>query len=776
MTLAYSTPGGAPIEAGIALGNNGSLFFATLGIKNTESPKLFGLNASHGNLWTPKDLGANGLVRCVPSVSPSGDKVYLGTDANNLLAVYTATGNEAFNYMVPGSGDRKIRCTPALNFNASQVGANGAVYFHCNDGKLYGLDATTGTPLTGWPVSTGNNGGPRTYGVHQETWSSSPVIATDGRIYVGSANGHVYGFTPGGSLILDVNIGLPIEGSLAVGADGWLFGGTRESINYSINSINGNVFAIDPSLYSTGNPNAAIRWNINVGEGPLNYIASPVIDQSGFVYFTEFGHYIRKFHPTTGAEIADFHIPGKACQTPAINQSGMIFVGSSGYNFDTGQFVSGVFQAFDLAAPGEPYWTTTEGAGQTFGDFLGAVLIRATSNGRVYLADMAGRLYYFDSGAPLMAGDWPTYAGSNRRMGVPGQYPFVIAALPGSPGGTVSSVTGMNAWGDAVGQTYGNWAYPASGTGYYAARWQMTYLTGYGSSSASSAPYFGSQANAINNLGAAAGFANVGAPGSGPLGWNDTSDIATVLSVPPEFTLISCVGKDINNAGNIIGYGQRIGGGVEVLRWNRSGTTWGTAFPLSQPAGNAAYGNAITDLGFIAGKAKFTPGGTFHAAYASPYTGFTDDLGTFGGASSEATDINDEGGIVGWANNTAGKQRAFARTISNLPLQMADELPRLPGTASTTYSSKANSVNRFGQVAGFINNDSGAKRAFLYTSGSSSGMLDLNLLTLQNGITPTSLGWSLTEAVSLNDAGHILGYGTKNGTSLSWIIYPIVVE
>lgn len=109
-------------------------------------------------------------------------------------------------------------------------------------------------------------------------------------------------------------------------------------------------------------------------------------------------------------------------------------------------------------------------------------------------------------------------------------------------------------------------------------------------------------------------------------------------------------------------------------------------------------------------------------------------------------------------------------------LQTWHELPRLPGTTSTTYQSSAKGVNRFGQVAGKIQNDAGTYRAFRYTPGGGSEMKDLNTLTLQNSVTPASLGWSLSEAVSISDAGHLLGFGTKNGNSRGWILYPVVVE
>ncbi|MFM7102893.1 MAG: hypothetical protein ACKO3N_17180, partial [Verrucomicrobiota bacterium] len=667
--------------------------------------------------------------------------------------------------------------TPALNFNASQVGSQGAVYFHCNDGKLYALNATTGAALSGWPVTTGNTGGPPPYGVHLQTWSSSPVIAPDGRIYVGSANGRVYGFTLGGTKFLDVDLGRPIEASLAIGSDGWLYGATREATDYVTSFQVGKVFAINPGAYTVGNPAAAIMWSVANGSGPLSYLASPLIDQGGFVYFTDFGHKVRKHHPGTGTELKSWSMPGKLCQTPAINQYGHLFLGlSSAANDGVNHY--GSFCAVDLADNSEaPYWESTTGGGQNYGDLLGAVLIRATSTGRVYFADTNGRLFFFDSNAPLMAGDWPTYQSGSRRTGVAGQYPFVIAELPGFYNGNnlVSGLGGLNSWGEAVGQSYGYYNYPSgSDLGYCAARWFNQNLTGYG------LPYGigNSHASGINDMGEAAGHW-----GSGALAWVDTASGPTYLSINsssyPGFTLTSARATDINSAGTIIGYGNRTVAGVprvEILRWTRGSSGWNSGDSRGAPAGDYAYPFAVADDGSIAGKAKFTSGGAFHAAVGTAFGGFTADLGTFGGVTSEAWDVNAESGVVGWAHNSSGRQRAFFIQNGLTSLQTWHELPRLPGTTSTTFNSNARGVNRFGQVAGRIQNDAGSYRAFRFTPGGGSEMGDLNSLTLQNNTTPAALGWNLTEAVSINDAGHLLGFGTKNSSIRGWIIYPQIVE
>jgi probable HAF family extracellular repeat protein len=104
-------------------------------------------------------------------------------------------------------------------------------------------------------------------------------------------------------------------------------------------------------------------------------------------------------------------------------------------------------------------------------------------------------------------------------------------------------------------------------------------------------------------------------------------------------------------------------------------------------------------------------------------------------------------------------------------LQAFDELPHLPGVTTSTYASAAYGVNRFGQVVGWAQNNSGASRAFLYIPGGGGTMIDLNTLL------PSGSGWVLIGARSINDAGVIVGTGTYNGHSpRAWILYPTCQE
>ena len=100
-------------------------------------------------------------------------------------------------------------------------------------------------------------------------------------------------------------------------------------------------------------------------------------------------------------------------------------------------------------------------------------------------------------------------------------------------------------------------------------------------------------------------------------------------------------------------------------------------------------------------------------------------------------------------------------------------LPPARHTTGNSCNSEAYNVNRLGQVVGKIQNDSGASRAFWWkTPGPGTLLTDLTTMVLVGGQTPQRLGWTLTSAVAVNDGGVIIGYGTQNGISKAWILYP----
>ncbi len=81
------------------------------------------------------------------------------------------------------------------------------------------------------------------------------------------------------------------------------------------------------------------------------------------------------------------------------------------------------------------------------------------------------------------------------------------------------------------------------------------------------------------------------------------------------------------------------------------------------------------------------------------------------------------------------------------------------------HSSNALDINNKGQIVGNSHILNGDSHAFLYDSAN--GMLDLN-----DFIDPDS-GWVLTIAYGINDLGQIIGSGEINGQTHAFLMTPI---
>jgi probable HAF family extracellular repeat protein len=286
-------------------------------------------------------------------------------------------------------------------------------------------------------------------------------------------------------------------------------------------------------------------------------------------------------------------------------------------------------------------------------------------------------------------------------------------------------------------------------------------------------PYNRSYAYGINNANVAVGRSDYGnygtsAPINVPTMWNASGTFTILGRLPSSYNTGNDSAVDINSSGVIVGSSINVVGKMHAVKWDPNSTTAINLESLDQDQNSISFAYAINDNGRIVGKSQIAGvGSAYHAFMTSPNPTFLqsdDDLGTMDGGNgqSEATDLNNWDEIVG-ASDTGSGYRAFFKAVNTDPNDGFTDLGVLPGG----NKSIALGINNKGHIVGWSRTTStGSNRAFIfYNSGSS--MLNLNSQTLINGT-----GWVFLSAEEINDAGYIVGWGTKGGSITAFILSP----
>jgi len=257
---------GAEVEAGLAVGRDGTLYVGDLdGVMHAFSPG-----------GTERWVRATGdAVRTTPAVAADGT-LYFGSDDGKLYAV-SADGTALWDYRTGGF----VRGSAAIT-------ADGTVLFGSSDNKAYALNPD-GSKRWHFQTSGAVEGAPAVaadgrilvasfdtylYSLDsdgQESWSyraggfirSSPAVGGDGTAYFGASNRYVHAVDKDGVRVWQVETAGAIVGSGAVGADGTFY-----------------IASTDKKLYAIS-PEGTTRWSKSFGDALAD---APIVDDAGAIY------------------------------------------------------------------------------------------------------------------------------------------------------------------------------------------------------------------------------------------------------------------------------------------------------------------------------------------------------------------------------------------------------------------------------------------------------------------------------------------------------------
>jgi len=176
--VAWSYHTGIAIISSPAVDASGNIFFGD------DSGYVTCLNSSGALIWRRRI--STGVYRIISSPAVSSNALYAGTDGF-LFALNRSTGTQIWKYPSTGTGLEGI-------FSSPVIGADGAVYFGCDDGELYSL-TPTGLLKPGFPII-----------LSDYVITSTPAIALDGTVIVYTREDSVFGISPTGTVLWSISL------------------------------------------------------------------------------------------------------------------------------------------------------------------------------------------------------------------------------------------------------------------------------------------------------------------------------------------------------------------------------------------------------------------------------------------------------------------------------------------------------------------------------------------------------------------------------------------
>jgi outer membrane protein assembly factor BamB len=331
------------------------MFLIAAGLSNgclaAAESAMFGGDPAHSGVRrtaAPRELSLKWSFHTgaaiVSSPAVAGGAVYFGSSDNFLYSVDERTGRLKWKFNAHGD----VGSSPAV--------CDGVVYVVSLDGNIYAVDAATGVQR--WSFATAgerrNSGNGIDYAapateMMPDPWDlflSSPAVS-DGVVYVGSGDGHVYALdATTGALRWKFRTGNAVHGSPAV-SGGIVYVGSFDSYFYALAAATGGLVwkfktgDDDPTRLMTGIPGSAtvadglvcfgcrdanvygldartgaLRWRHSTGGSWV--VATPSVLQGRIYFTTSDSLKFQALDARTGAEVFSLPYGTYSFSSPAI--------------------------------------------------------------------------------------------------------------------------------------------------------------------------------------------------------------------------------------------------------------------------------------------------------------------------------------------------------------------------------------------------------------------------------------------------------------------------
>lgn len=294
--------------------------------------------ASSGVVAASVDVG--GPVTGAPALAASGVVVVGAGDA--LVGVRRGSGAVGADAGVDGgedAGDAAPRPTARVVFRLALPGApsspviagDGTIYVGTRSGVLVAV-APDGASVR-WTAETG------------DALGSAPAIGDDGTVYVGSSAGHLDAVAPDGRRVFRYETGASVTGSPAVGPDGVVYVGTKDGALHAVGkdgvarfryatggaiegtpAVHGGtvyVGSTDKKLHAVATSDGKARWTF----ATLGELGTPSVSSEGDVVVGATDAKLYVISPS-GLLVFAANARGAVRASPAFSADGTIVIGT----------------------------------------------------------------------------------------------------------------------------------------------------------------------------------------------------------------------------------------------------------------------------------------------------------------------------------------------------------------------------------------------------------------------------------------------------------------